>query len=103
MLETIHAHMYKVVNYYKDTKKLQSYLNEIDTELLIHIYTRNFAETNINDGEKIQMEFNKSTGTPIYKTQKGYKSSKLNRIFTDFCNFLSTHNESVEAFIMLNK
>jgi len=95
--------MHKVVNYYKDTKKLQSYLNEIDTELLIDIYIQNFAEKKINDGEKIQIEVNNITGTTIYKTEKGYKSSKLDRLFTDFCNFLLTHNESVETFIMLNK
>jgi hypothetical protein len=103
MLETIHAHMYKVVNYYKDTNKLQTYLTGIDPELLIDIYSQNFAGGYINHGQKIQMEFNKLTGTPIYKTQKGYKSSKLDKTFTDFFNFLTTHNESAEAFILLSK
>jgi hypothetical protein len=102
MLETIYAHMYKVVNFYKDTNKLQSYLTKIEPNIIIDIYTENFAENKINYEQKIQVEFNKLTGTPIYKTQKCYKSSKLDKIFTDFLKFLTIHNERVEAYILLS-
>ena len=102
MLETTHAYMYKAVNHYKDIKKLQTYLTGIDPELIIDIYSQNFAGNKINYDQKIQMEFDRYTGTPIYKTHKGYKSSKLDKTFTDFFNFLTTHNEGVEMFISLS-
>ena len=103
MLETTRKHMYKLVNYLKDTKKLQAYLIGIDPNIIIDIYSENFAGKKINHEEKIQMEFNKSTATPIYKTQKGYRSIKLDKTFSDFFKFLTAANESVEAFILHEK
>ena len=49
------------------------------------------------------MEINKSSAKPIYKTQKGYKSNKLDNLFNDFYKFLSYPNESAETLILHEK
>jgi len=103
MLESVHKIMYNLVNYLKESKKLQSYLIGIDPNIIIDIYLENFAGRKINAEEKIQMEINKSNTKPIYKTQEGYKSNRLGNLFNDFYKFLSSPNESVEAFILHEK
>jgi hypothetical protein len=103
MLEPTRKVMYNLVNYLTVSKKLQAYLIGIDPNIIIDIYSENFAGSNINHEQKIQMEFIKSTNKPIYKTQKGYRSSKLDKTFNDFFKFLTTADESVEAFILHEK
>ena len=103
MLETIQKVMHNLVNYLDENKKLQAYLIGIDPNIIINIYLENFAGRKINAEEKIQMEINKSNTKPIYKTQKGYKSNKLDNLFNDFYKFLSYPNESAETFILHEK
>jgi hypothetical protein len=103
MLQTIKTIMYNLVDYLKESKKLQAYLIGIDPNIIIDIYLENFAGKKINIEEKIQMEIIKSSTKPTYKTQKGYKSSKLDSLFNDFFKFLTYPNESVQAFILHEK
>jgi hypothetical protein len=94
--------MYNLVNNLKERKIIQPYLSGIDPNIIIDIYIEKFAGKKINIEEKIQMEYIKST-KPIFKTEKGYKSSKLDKLFNDFYKFLSCPDESVEEFILHEK
>jgi len=103
MLQSIHVTMINLIKYLNDTGKLHSCFNEIEPHIITDMYLSTFAKKKINDDEKIQMEYNKSTAKPIYKTQKGYKSTKLDNLFNDYYEFLSSPCEGIEYFLFINK
>lgn len=103
MLQSMRVTMYNLITYLKNAGKLHSCFNQIEPNIIIDIYIENFAGRKINDEEKIQMEISKSSTKPIYKTQKGYKSNKLDNLFNDYYKFLTCPNESVETFISNEK
>ena len=101
-LHSINYKLSELITHLKDSKKIDSCFELYDNNEIINIYITEFNGKKINLDEKINMIYNKYN-KPIYKTQKGYKSDKLDNLFHNFYKFLvyptDEYKERIKAYI----
>lgn len=101
-LHSINYRLNELITNLTDSKKINSCFEFYDNNEIITLYITEFNGKKINLDEKTIMIFNKYN-KPIYKTEKGYKSDKLDNLFYNFYKFLvytpDEYKDRIKAYI----
>ena len=99
MLHSIEQEFIVLIKFLKDNNKLNVCFDGFDNYQIINIYIQDYCSKKIDLEQKVDKIIIKGA-RPIYKTEKGYKSAKLDSLFIDFYNFLAyTPNEIKEIIL----
>ncbi len=101
-LHSINYRLNELIRNVTDSNKLDSCFEFYDNNEIITLYMTEFYRKKINLDEKTIMIYNKYQ-KPIYKTEKGYKSDKLDNLFFNFYKFLvypvDEYKERIRSYI----
>jgi hypothetical protein len=102
MLQSIEQVFINLINFLKYSNKLNECFDGFDNYQIKNIYIDDCCSKKIDLEQKVDMTINKGS-RPTYKTERGYKSSKLNDLFTDFYIYLTNTPDQIKEIILNHK
>tara|TARA_R100001198_G_C5072445_1_gene117908 strand:- start:48 stop:527 length:480 start_codon:yes stop_codon:yes gene_type:complete len=102
MLQSIEQEFLVLIKFLKDNNKLNVCFDGFDNFQIMNIYIEDYCSKKIDLEQKVDKIIIKGA-RPIYRTEKGYKSSKLDSLFLDFYNFLAYTPDEIKEIILNHK
>jgi len=102
MLHSIEQEFIVLIKFLKDNNKLNVCFDVFDNFQIINIYIQDYCSIKVDLEQKVDKIIIKGA-KPTYKTEKGYKSVKLDSLFKDFYNFLAHTPDEIKEIILNHK